>query len=187
MLYLFTYFLEYKLAFDRSKRFKNKIFVNKLGPVFDFKKDDYISRNAEKKKDTPKKNMGKTTSALMEEEMHKRKIKEMNLQQNVGFSFGLKTSLNPNMKELRRQQSHNVKRQLDGFFDLENITMKTKYPKINTEMHSDNDNENNVSIRDILQEKKQNINLIKKARREKKIAKVKNNKSKIAKEISKKK
>lgn len=146
-----------------------------------------MSRN-EKKKDSPKKNMGKTTSALMEEEMHKRKIKEMNLQQNVGFSFGIKNSLNPNMKLIRRQNSQKVKKHFDNFFDLENITMKTKYPLL-TDGDDNNNNENLISensIRDVLQEKKNNLTMLKKAKREKKLAKVKMNQTKISNELSRK-
>ncbi len=194
--------IDYKLAFDRANRYNNKIFVNKQGPVFEFKKDEFVSKNAGKRKESPKKNMGKTTSALLEEEMHKRKIKEMNLQQNVGFSFGLKTSQNTFLKEIRREQSQKIKRQFDGLFDLENITMKTKYPlinssKINNGIISDNHIDNNIqnynddesviSIRDILQEKKDKITLIKKALRKKKLEKVIDNKNRISNEITEKK
>jgi hypothetical protein len=186
--------LDYKLAFDRANRFNNKIFVNKQGPIFDYKKEVLISKKSKK---TPKKNidksMGKTTSNLIEEEMHKRKIKEMNIQENVGYSFGLKTSLNPFLKNTRRQEIQKIKGQLNGnqLFDIENITMRTKFPNINNNFNTnksnnntltDNDSEN--SIREILQEKKQNINLIKKMKRENKLLKVKNNQDRISKETN---
>ena len=64
------------MAFDRSKRYNNKIFLNKLGPVFEFIKEDFTSRK-EKKKDSPKRNVGKSLSSQMEDEMKKKKIKEM--------------------------------------------------------------------------------------------------------------
>jgi hypothetical protein len=199
ILFILFFSLEYKLAFNRAKRYNNKIFVNKTGPVFEFKKHELVSSNTEKRKESPKKNMGKTSSALMEEEMHKRKIKEMNSHYNVGYSFGLNTSQNSFLKEIRREQSQKVKRQFDGLFDLENITMKTKYPLLksnsNTKKYtngsiSDNDNNDNesaLSIRDNLQEKKFNIAAIKKSLREKKLLKVTENKNRISNEISQKK
>ena len=56
------------------------------------------------KKDSPKKNVAKSSSALLEEELQKKKIKDMNLKQNVGYSFGLKTSLDANLKAKRREK-----------------------------------------------------------------------------------
>jgi hypothetical protein len=171
--------------------------VNKQGPIFDYKKEVLISKKSKKKKESPRRNIGirmvKTTSNLLEEEeMHKRKIKEMSLEQNFGISFGSKTSLNPFLKNTRRQENQKIKEEINGLFDIENITMRTKFPKVNIN-NNNNKNDNfflsendNNSIRKILHEKKQTISLIKKAKRENKLMKVKNNQNTISKEINKK-
>jgi len=167
--FLLNKILEFKIAFDREKRYNNKIYVNKKGPVFDFKKDDFMSRKNDKSESSPKKNINSKSSAtLLQEEIRKRKIKEMNFQQIGGISFGLKHSMDSDFKELRRIKNLNIKKSLDNIFDIENVaggrSPYKKYKRSNS----------NRSIRELVIEKKENMKLMRVAKREKKLLRVKN-------------
>ncbi len=93
----------------------------------------------------------------------------MNSQNKAGYSFGLMHSLDSNLKELRRKQTLNIKSSLENIFDLDNITVaRSPYPKQKQRSNS------NKSIREILIEKRQNSKLIRVAKRERKLMRVKN-------------
>lgn len=93
----------------------------------------------------------------------------MNAQNNAGYSFGLKHSLESDFKELRRKQNLNIKRSLDNIFDLDNITVgRSPVPQKKQRSNS------TKSIREIVVEKRESSNLIRIAKRENKLFRVKN-------------
>lgn len=124
----------------------------------------------------------KSSATLQEEELRKKKIKEMNSQNNAGFSFGLKHSINSDLKELRRKQNLNIKKSLENIFYLDNVTI-TKPPFPGKKQRSNS----SKSIREILIEKKENSKLIRIAKRERKLMHVKNKLENLSMEKEKKK
>jgi len=79
-----------KKAFDRPIRYKNKIFVTKIGPVFDYKKINLIEEKFKKidlvyKKENDK----KMEKILFEMNNHE----SSNMPKNIeGFSIGIKNN-----------------------------------------------------------------------------------------------
>lgn len=117
---------------------------------------------------------------MLEEEMRRRKIKEMNAQQNAGYSFGLKISLDSNFKENRRTKNLSIKKSLENIFDVENITMAKPNKRVFNQSNS------GESIRNILQGKKEYLQGIRRQKRERKTNKVKKNLEEISIEKMKK-
>ena len=92
----------------------------------------------------------------------------MNAQNYAGYSFGLKHSFDSELKELRRKQKVNIKRSLENIFDLENITVgRSPIPKKKQRSNS------SQSIRGLLVEKRESSKLMRIAKREKKLMRVK--------------
>lgn len=105
----------------------------------------------------------------------------MNAQNNAGFSFGLKHSMESEFKEFRRKQNLNIKKSLENVFDLENITVgKSQIIKKNQRSNS------TKSIRELLIEKRENSKLIRIAKREKKLNRIKNRQENLSLEKEKK-
>jgi hypothetical protein len=120
---------EYKSAFERKERFKKKIFVNKLGPVFDYKKEDFLKK--QKKKESKKEvtkhhsdlNKNKENKLLTEEDK-KKKMKEIAMNQggqNGGYSMGIQKS-KLNLRKQRKEEYRSMMRSFENLFDFENIT-----------------------------------------------------------------
>lgn len=113
---------DFRNAFERKERFKTKIFVNKLGPVFDFKKEDFLKQNKNKKKEVKKEikqiNEPKTDDEY--EILKKKKIKETNIE-GGGFSMGIRPA-KLNLRKLRKDQYKKLNSSFDNIFDFDNIT-----------------------------------------------------------------
>lgn len=105
----------------------------------------------------------------------------MNLQNNAGYSFGLKHSMESDLRALRRKQNLNIKRSIENVFDLENIT-KAKSPVSKRKQRSNS----SKSIRELLIEKRENSKLMRVAKRERKLMLVKNKQENLSLEKQKK-
>jgi hypothetical protein len=129
--------------------------------------------------------VGKSNTSVIDEELQKKKIKEMNFKENVGFSFGLKASLDSKLMDKRREKSNAIKRNMENIFDLENITIKTNQNEENNKNNS-SDNSSIISVRDVLKEKKDKLKLLKMTKREQRMTKVQINQNRISTDINRK-
>lgn len=107
-------------------------------------------------------------TAMKDDEQRKRKIKEMNSFNKVGFSFGLKEGFTQDFWKKRQEQNQEMKKEFENVFRFENITA-SKDLFIKTKIQDSSDD----SIREKLKKKKQNLKKIKKKKNEKKFEDVK--------------
>ncbi len=113
-----------KKAFDRPIRYKNKIFVTKIGPVFDYKKINLIEEKFKKidlvyKKENDK----KMEKILFEMNNHE----SSNMPKNIeGFSIGIKNNKDLNLKRKRKEEIMHRNQELNKYFNFENITTYNK-------------------------------------------------------------
>jgi hypothetical protein len=131
--------------------------LNRKGPVFDFKKQLFSSKN--NNSDEPKKETMNHTSylAMKEEEQKKMKIKEMNSYNKLGFSFGLKEGFTQEFWKKRQEKNKEFKNEIDNVFQFENITC-SKDMFSRTKMRNSSDD----SIREKLKMKKDNVKKLRK-------------------------
>lgn len=107
-------------------------------------------------------------NAMKEEEMRKRKIKEMNSYNKAGFTFGLKDGLTQEFWKKRQQNNQEIKNEIDNIFQFENITTSKDLFSRTKVRQSSND-----SIRDKLKKKKEMMKKIRIKKNEKKFENVK--------------
>lgn len=142
--------------------------MDKKGPVFDYKKELFSSKN--KIIDEPKKDSMNHTSyvAMRDEEQRKTKIKEMNSFNKIGFSFGLKDGFTQEFWKKRQESNQDVKKEFEKVFQFENITnSKDIFSKTKVRESSDH------SIREKLKNKKEILKKIRKKKNDKKYEDVK--------------
>lgn len=59
--------------------------------------------------------------------MRKKKIKEMNMKEINGYTFGMKSNPSLNLKDMRRDKVISIKKSLDNVFNFENVTSPRNY------------------------------------------------------------
>ena len=156
--------LDFKKAFERSERYKTKIFLDKKGPVFDYKKDLFSKKNNLGDEPPKREGFSRTSyNAMKEEEERKRKIKEMNSFNKIGFSFGLKEGFTQDFKKKRQEQNREIKKEFENVFQFENIT-SSKDMFRTTKLRDSSDD----SIRDKLKRKKEVVKKLQKKKNQKK-------------------
>jgi hypothetical protein len=107
-------------------RFNKKIFINKIGPIFNYKKklnnnnfDENNNYNLSKEKKESKK-YNQTVTNIYKELQHKKAIKE-SLQLNCdfpGYSLGIKDQkMNLNLKNSRREKIQDINNKLSEAFE----------------------------------------------------------------------
>lgn len=122
--------IDFKKAFERSERYKTKIFLDKKGPVFDYKKYDFSNKNNSAHSEMKKETLTKAgLKAMKEEEIRKIKIKEMNQNNKLGFSFGYKEGFELNLLQQRKDKNKEIKQEFQKIFNLENILTSVDYYK----------------------------------------------------------
>ncbi len=113
-----------------KNRFKNKIFVNKTGPVFNFKRDSLINTTTQTKNNTNekshKKNMDKEVKEVKEDfdtAEKKRKLKEEMFGHNPGFTMGIREA-SVKLRNKRREEYNKRMESFNDIFKLDNIASK---------------------------------------------------------------
>lgn len=116
--------LEIKDVFIKKENFNKKIFVNKTGPVFDHRKENFQNKKKkpEAKKivgDYHKENKEKEEKEFFEMERKKNRLKEEFFTERQGYSLGIL----PGKLNLRKQKIEEKKKQnkVDDFFGIRNI------------------------------------------------------------------
>jgi len=105
---------------------------------------------------------------MKDEEQRKRKIKEMNSFNKVGFSFGLKEGFTQDFWKKRQEHNHEIKKEFETVFQFENITTsKDLFSKTKIRDGSDD------SKREKLKRKKEMLKKIMKKKNHKKFEDVK--------------
>jgi len=113
--------------------------------------------------------MSKTSyNAVKEEEQRKRKIKEMNTINKVGYSFGLKSGFTQDFWKKRKEVNQDVKKEFDSIFQFENITCsKENFTRADLRDSSEE------SLREKLKKKKDNLKKLIKKKNHKKFEEAK--------------
>ncbi len=162
--------LDFKKAFQRSERYKTKIFYDKKGPIFDYKKIEFTIKNSNLMEE-PKKDMMSKTSYIstQEQEIRKRKIKEMSSLNKIGYSFGLKEGLSKDFWKKRQEHNQEMKKEFENLFQLDNITSSKDLMFSKNKLKSSSSD----SIRDKIKRNKENKKMLIKRKLEKRFENVK--------------
>jgi hypothetical protein len=110
-------------------RFRKKIFVNKVGPVFDFKNEVFLKKQNKGAKSSkavtrnPNKVKAKEEKENFETAEKKRKLKDEMFGHHPGFSLGIKPG-GQKIRQKRKEEYKNMMRSFDNIFELDNITRK---------------------------------------------------------------
>jgi hypothetical protein len=111
-------------------RFRKKIFVNKVGPVFDFKNEVFLKKQNKGAKSSskavtrnPNKIKAKEEKENFETAEKKRKLKDEMFGHHPGFSLGIKPG-GHKIRQRRKEEYRNMMKSFDDIFELDNITRK---------------------------------------------------------------
>lgn len=159
--------LEAEKVFERQERFKKKIFVTKIGPVFNFKKKNLLDDKF-KKLDNLKIRVQERKVDKTEFELSKNESSSNIFRNTDGFSIGIKPNKDLNLKKKRKEELLLRNQEINNLFDFQNITTYNK-PFLDVKKESNNQrSQTEESIRRNIKKKREESINIKKIKSQKK-------------------